>query len=69
MTTNNQLELGFNGTQTRICGRRRESRMARGQWWFARMREVVSQAMDLEPENQARPQQTWMSGANRQLEV
>ena len=69
MTTNNQLELGFNGTQTRICGRRRESRMARGQWWFARMREVVSQAMTPESESQARPEQTWMSGANRQLEV
>src|SRR5580700_212958 len=33
MTTNEQLELGFNGTQTRILGRRRETRMARGQWW------------------------------------
>jgi len=69
MTTNNQLELGFNGTQTRICGRRRETHMARGQWWFARMREVVSQAMDADTENQARPEQIWMSGSNRQAGV
>ena len=69
MTTNNQLELGFNGTQTRIHGRKRETRMARGQWWFARMREVVSQAMDLEAAGPARPQQAWMPGANRQWEV
>ncbi len=69
MTTNNQLELGFNGTQTRIHGRKRETRMARGQWWFARMREVVSQAMDLETTGHARPEQVWMTGSNRQLEV
>lgn len=69
MTTNNQLELGFNGTQSRICGRRRESRMARGQWWFARMREVVSQAVDPDMEHQARPEQIWMAGSNRQLGV
>ena len=69
MTTNNQLELGFNGTQSRIHGCRRETRMARGQWWFARMREVVSQAMDLEMDRPARPEQIWMPGANRQMEV
>ena len=69
MTTNNQLELGFNGTQTRIHGRKRETRMARGQWWFARMREVVNQAMDLETGGQARPEQIWMPGANRQFKA
>lgn len=67
MTTSNQLELGFNGTQSRIFGRRRETRLARGQWWFARMRAAVSQAMDLETETPARPEQIWMPQANRRL--
>ena len=46
MTTDQQLELGFNGTQARIFGRPRETRVARAQWWFARMREAVGTAMD-----------------------
>jgi hypothetical protein len=69
MTTNNQLELGFNGTAARIHGRRRETRMARGQWWFARMREVVSQAMDLDAKTSVPPEQIWMPGSNRRLGV
>ena len=58
MTTNQQLELGFNATQSRIWGRRRETQMARAQWWFARMREAVANAWP--PETPARPQQLWM---------
>lgn len=69
MTTNNQLELGFNGTQCRIHGRKRETRMARGQWWFARMREVVNQAMDLDGGGAGHPEQIWMPGANRQFKA
>lgn len=45
MTTNQQLELGFNGTQTRIYGRRRESRATRAQWWFAQMHAAVAAAV------------------------
>jgi hypothetical protein len=69
MTTNEQLELGFNGTQTRIFGRRREMRVARAQWWFARMREAVENAMAWPEANQSRPEQIWMPGANRQLKA
>ena len=69
MTTNEQLELGFNGTQTRILGRRREARMARGQWWFAKMREAVSNAMDWQAAGQPRSEQIWMPGANREVKV
>jgi hypothetical protein len=67
MTTNNQLELGFNGTQTRIFNRRREQRVARAKWWFAKMRAAVEQAWP-EP---ATPvgEQIWMPGANRQFKV
>jgi hypothetical protein len=49
MTTKQQLELGFNGTQTRIFGRRRETRVARAQWWFAQMRAAVSDAISWPP--------------------
>ncbi len=69
MTTNEQLELGFNGTQTRILGRRREQRVARAKWWFAKMREAVEHAMDWQNETQPRPEQIWIPGANRSLEV
>jgi hypothetical protein len=71
MTTNElaneQLELGFNATQSRIYGRKREARVARGQWWFAKMRAAVANAIDWSAEGQPLPEQTWMPGANRQL--
>jgi len=68
MTTNQQLELGFNGTQSRIFGRSR-TRVTRAKWWFAKMREAVENAVDWQTEAQARPEQIWMAGANRSLEV
>ncbi len=69
MTTNEQLELGFNGTQARILGRRREQRVARGQWWFAKMREAVANAMDWPAQAKPRPEQILFAGANRELKV
>ena len=69
MTTNEQLELGFNGTPARSLGRRRETRVARAQWWFAKMREAVENAMDWQTANEPRPQQIWMPGANREVKV
>jgi hypothetical protein len=69
MTTNRQLELGFNGTQARIFGRRPASRAARGKWWFARMREAVASAMDWPMEASPRPEQISFSDANRELKA
>lgn len=69
MTTTQQLELGFNGTQTRIFGRRREQRMARAKWWFAQMRAAVENAMDWQDESCPRPEQTWIPGANRHVKL
>jgi len=69
MTTNEQLELGFNGTQSRIFGRRREQRMARAKWWFDKMRAAVENAMDWQEAGQPRPEQIWMPGANREFKV
>ena len=75
MTTNGQnqlfdeqLELGFNGMQTRIHGRPR-TRVTRARWWFAKMREAVANAVSWQNETAARPEQIWMPGANRSLEV
>ena len=67
MTTNEQLELGFNGTQTRVFGRRREMRVARANWWFARMREAVKNAW--QEQAQPRPEQIIFSGVSREVEV
>jgi hypothetical protein len=69
MTTNQQLELGFNGTQTRILGRRNAQRMARGQWWFARMREAVANAMDWQAQTVPPAEQILFSGVNRQVKI
>jgi len=65
-TTNIQLELGFNGTPARLT-RRPETRVARAQWWFDRMRAAVKNAWPEPPP--ARPQQIWMPGALREIQV
>ncbi len=68
MTTNEQLELGFNAQQSRIYGRPR-TRVTRAQWWFARMREAVESAMDWQNETTPPAEQIWMPGSNRTLKV
>ena len=66
MTTDQQLELGFNGTQARIFGRPRETRVARAQWWFAQMRAAVAGAMDWPASGQPRGEQIVLPGVNRE---
>jgi hypothetical protein len=65
MTTNQQLELGFNGTQPRIFGQRRERRVARAQWWFAQMRAAVAEAMTWPPAGQPPAEPMLFPGASR----
>jgi hypothetical protein len=73
MTMNNaineQLELGFKGTPAAVFSRRRETRVARAQWWFAKMRATVANAMDWQAVDQPRPEQIWMPGANREVKI
>jgi len=69
MTNKQQLELGFNQNTTCNFGRKRESRLARGQWWFARMREVVANSIDWQEASQPRLRQTLMPGTNRQINL
>jgi hypothetical protein len=69
MTTSQQLELGFNGTQSRIFGRRRETRMERAQWWFGQMRAAVAGAMNWPAAGDAPAQQTVFPGVNREANL
>ncbi len=69
MTTNQQLELGFQGTPRHIFRRQHDSRVARGKWWFAKMREAVASAMDWQSPSEARPEQIVFSGIKRELKV
>jgi hypothetical protein len=69
MTTNEQLELGFNGIQIRVKMTRREGRIARANWWFGQMREVVGRAMDWSAAAEPRPEQIWIRGAHREVKV
>ena len=69
MTTNEQLELEFKGRLLPVKPSRREGRIARANWWFAKMREAVEDAMDWQAANAARPQQMWMPGAHREIKI
>ena len=65
--TDNQLELGFNGIRLHPGATRREGRIARAGWWFTQMRDIVERAM--ETAGEPRPEQIWIPGASREVEV
>jgi hypothetical protein len=69
MTTNEQLELGFNGNAIRPGAAQLSHRMTRAKWWFAQMRAAVAGAMDWQTAVQPRPEQLWMPGANREVKI
>jgi hypothetical protein len=73
MTTMNaidkQLELGFNGIQPRANAARREGRIARANWWFTQMRDIVERAMDWQAAGQPRPEQIWIPSASREVKI
>lgn len=66
--TNEQLELGFNQAP-RMNFAPRHNRIARANWWFTQMRDVVGRAIDWSATAEPRPEQIWMPGAHRELEV
>ena len=66
-TTNEQLELGFHGVEIRPATPPREGRIARANWWFGQMRDIVERAM--ETAGEPRPEQIWIPGATREVEV
>lgn len=61
MTTNQQLELGFNTPQRRPPEPKHTDRMARAAWWFAQMRQMVANAMDWQAAGQPPAGQSWLS--------
>jgi len=65
--TNQQMELGFGGVK--LVASRRERRMTRAQWWFSHMRQIVDRAMDWQAAPEPRPEQTWLPGTQRQVQV
>jgi len=65
--TNEQLELGFGGIK--ISPTRPEGRIARANWWFAQMRDAVGRAMDWSATAEPRPEQIWIPGAHREVNV
>lgn len=67
MNTTQQLELGFSAIQPRIFSRRREQRVARAKWWFAKMHEAVRNAW--QEQTQPRPEQIFLAGVQREIHV
>jgi hypothetical protein len=65
-TTNEQLELGFNGIRPCTKATGRKGRIARAGWWFAQMRQIVGCAAET---SEPRPEQIWMPGASREIKV
>lgn len=69
---NEQLELGINGNKSRMNGPTypaTRSRRARADWWFAQMRNIVSRAMDWEAAGTPPPEQIWIPGAHREVNI
>jgi hypothetical protein len=69
MKTNRQLELGFKGNCVRRSGKTPSVRMARAQWWFARMREAVGGAMEWQMETTGSAQPLFFSTRREKLNV
>ena len=67
--TDKQLELGFGGLPLRAECAGHESRIARADWWFGRMRAIVAGAMDWGAVAEPRPEQIWLPGARREVKV
>jgi hypothetical protein len=66
--TDQQLELGFDGTRVaRVC--RRERRFSHGTWWFTHMRQIVDRAMEWPAAGGPRPEQVWLPVTERQVRV
>ncbi|HEY3761431.1 MAG TPA: hypothetical protein VGN23_06760 [Verrucomicrobiae bacterium] len=65
--TNKQLELGLAGLK--ISAAPPQGRIARANWWFTQMRDVVGRAMDWSVPAEPRPEQIWIPGAAREVKV
>ena len=65
---NAQLELSLSNRrvgQLPLASRGR----ATSSWWFQRMRQIVDRAWDWQARPPARPEQIWLPGTHRQVDV
>ena len=69
MTTNQQLELGFDSHRSRTAAPRPSPRASRAAWWFAQMRQAVDSAFDWQPAPAARAEQILMPGERREIQI
>lgn len=70
MTTNKQLELGFNPNRSGGSSvTQHKGRVVRAGWWFAQMREIVECAMDWRVAGQPPAEQIWIPGMSREVKV
>ena len=53
-----QLEISFDGNCNFRPAVRRQKRLTRARWWFSQMRQVVNRAIDWEPAEPGRPEQS-----------
>jgi len=70
--SNEQLELGIHGSKLQLNGNGHpvtRDRRTRAHWWFTQMRNIVGRAMDWETAGSPRPEQIWIPGAHREVEV
>ena len=68
-TNNEQLELGFNLRMLRPAADGLQGRIPRANWWFSRMRNIVADAIDWSAAGDPRPEQIWMPGTTREVNV
>jgi len=61
-----QMELGFDSNRECPPVTRRQRRLSRACWWFARMRQVVDHAMEWPAAPAPRPEQTCFPNAFRE---
>ena len=54
------MELGLNAAKPQAAPRRPQNRSTRAAWWFAQMRQIVSQAVDWDAAPEPRPEQSWL---------
>ena len=66
---NGQMELGFVDRNRLSVVARRQRRLHRAAWWFSQMRQAVDHALDWHNSPEARPEQTWLPGARREVRV
>ena len=66
MNDQQQMELGFSGTNRCPRVAFRERRHNRANWWFNQMRQVVERAVDWEPTPRFQPDQAWLPAAQEQ---